>query len=85
MKHDQLKECVNALAVLRARMHEELDASVTAELDDVIFRLERCLETASEEVMVEAGLGIRVLEVIVLCLNTATNLAEIVRQFFGTQ
>ena len=85
MKHDPLKECVSALVVLRARLHEELDASVTAELDDVIFRLERCLETASEEVMVEAELGARTLEIISKCLNTATNLAEIVRQFFGPQ
>lgn len=85
MKYDLLKECVSALAALRARMHEELDASVTAELDDVIFRLERCLETASEEVMVEAELRARALEIISKCLNTATNLAEIVRQFFDTQ
>lgn len=38
MKHNLLKECVSALTVLRARKHEELDASVTAELDDVIVR-----------------------------------------------
>ena len=85
MKHDPLKECVSALVVLRARMHEELDASVTAELDDVIFRLERCLESTSEEVLVEAELRTRALEILSRCLNTATNLAEIVRQFFGTQ
>ena len=85
MKHDLLKECVNTLGALRARKHEELDASVTAELDDVIFRLERCLETASEEVLVEVELRTRALESISRCLNTATNLAEIVRQFFGTQ
>jgi hypothetical protein len=85
MKHDLLKECVSALAALRARMHEELDASVTAELDDVIFRLERCLESTSEEVLVEAELRTRVLEVIVRCLSIATNLAEIARHFFGPQ
>ena len=85
MKHNLLKECVNTLRALRARMHEELDASVTAELDDVIFRLERCLESTSEEVLVEVELRARALESISKCLNTATNLAEIVRQFFGTQ
>ena len=85
MKHDLLKECVSTLGALRARKHEELDASVTAELDDVIFRLERCLETASEEVLVEVELRTRALETLSRCLNTATNLAEIVRQFFGTQ
>ena len=85
MKHDLLKECVSALAALRARMHEELDASVTAELDDVIVRLERCLESTSEEVLVETELRTRALESISQSLNIATNLAEIVRQFFGPQ
>jgi len=85
MKYDLLKECVSALVVLRARMHEELDASVTAELDDVIIRLERSLESTSDDVLVEVELRTRVLEVIVRCLSTATNLAEIVRQFFGPQ
>ena len=85
MKHDLLKECVSAIAALRARMHEELDASVTAELDDVVFRLERCLESTSEEVMIEAELRARALESISQSLSIATNLAEIVRQFFGTQ
>jgi hypothetical protein len=85
MKHDLLKECVSAMSALRARMHEELDASVTAELDDVIFRLERCLKSTNEDVLVEAELRTRVLELIVRCLSTATNLAEIARQFFGPQ
>lgn len=85
MKYDLLKECVNTLVALRARMHEELDTGVTAELDDVIFCLERCLESTSEEVLVEAELRTRSLESISRCLNIATNLAEIVRQFFGTQ
>ena len=85
MKHILLKECVSALSVLRARKHEELDASVTAELDDVISRLEHCLESTNDDMLVEAELRARALESISKCLNTATNLAEIVRQFFGTQ
>ena len=85
MKHNLLKECVDALIALRARMHEELDAGVTAELDDVILRLEHCLETASDEVMVDVELRMRALETISRCLNTATNLAEIVRRFFGLE
>ncbi len=76
MKHDLLKECVDALIALRARMHKELDASGIAELDDVISRLERCLETASEDVMVEAELRLRTLEIMSRCINVATNLAE---------
>lgn len=85
MKHNLLKECVGALRALRARMHEELDASITTELDDVILRLERCLETANDEVMVDVELRARALESLSRCLNTATNLAEIVRRFFGPE
>ena len=83
MKHDLLKECVGALWALRARMHEELDASVTTELDDVIKSLEYCMETANDDVMINVELRARALEIIFRCLNAATNLAEIVRQFFG--
>lgn len=85
MKYDLLKECVGTLKVLRARMHKELDASITAELDDVILRLEHCLKTASTEVMVDVELGMRALEIISRCINSATNLAEVVRRFFGPE
>lgn len=85
MKHDLLKECVGALRALRARMHEELDVGVTAELDDVIKRPEHCLETASDEVMVEVELRMRTLEAMARGLDAATNLAKIVRRFFGLE
>lgn len=85
MKYDLLKECVGTLKVLRAQMHKELDASITAELDDVILRLEHCLKTASTEVMVDVELGMRALEIISRCINSATNLAEVVRRFFGPE
>jgi len=85
MKSDLLKQCVGALLALRARTHKELDASVTAELDEVIDQLECCLETEDDEVMVEAELKARTLETISKCLNAATNLAEIVRRFFGLE
>jgi hypothetical protein len=85
MKHDLFKECVGALKALRARMHGELDAGVTAELDDVILRLEQCLKTANDEVIVDVELRMRTLETISRSLNTATNLAEIIRRFFGPE
>ena len=66
-------------------MHKELDASVTAELDDVIQRLERCQETASDDVRIDAELRARTLETISKCLNSATNLAEVVRKFFDLE
>ncbi len=83
MKYDLLKECVDALKGLRARMHEEPDACVTAEFDDVIQRLECCLDTTRDDVMVEVELRMRALEVMARGLSAATNIAEIVRKFFG--
>ncbi len=53
------------------------------EFDDVIKRLERCLDTVSEDVMVEVELRIRALEVMARGISAATNIAEIVRKFFG--
>jgi hypothetical protein len=66
-------------------MHEEPDAGVTAELDDVIQRLEHCLETTGDDVVVEAELRMRVLEVMARGLNAATNIVEIVRRIFGLE
>ena len=85
MKYDLLKECVDALKALRARMHEESDTCVTAELEDVITRLEHCLETTNDDVIVEVELRIRALEVMARGLDAATNIAEIVRRIFGLE
>lgn len=85
MQDDLLKECVCAVKALRARMHKELDASVTAELDDVIQRLEHCQETAGDDVRIDAELRARTLDTVSKCLNSATNLAEVVRKFFDLE
>lgn len=85
MKRDLLEHCVEALKALRVRKHEELGASVTAELDDVILRLECCLETVRDEAWVEPELRERALETLSRCLSLATNLAEIVRWFLGPE
>ena len=83
MKRDLLKECVDALKGLRAQMHKEPDAGVTAALDDVIQRLELCLESTDDDVVLEAGLAMCTLEVIVRGVDAATNIAELVRKYFG--
>ena len=85
MKRDLLEQCVDALRALRARKHKELGASVTTELDDVIRRLERCLKIASDEALVGVKLRERALETLSRCLNLTTNLAEIIRWFFGPE
>lgn len=85
MKRDLLRGCVDALNALRAQMHKELDASVAAELDAVKSQLEHCMKDADEEARVGAELRVRALEVLARCLNAATNLAEIVRRYFGPE
>ena len=85
MHDDLMKECVRALGALRARMHKELDASVTAELDNVISCLKHCQKIANDDVRIDAELRARTLEIISKCLNSATNLAEIVRKFFDLE
>ena len=83
MDKDLLGDCVVTLKAFRAQKHEELGTSVTAELDDVITRLERCLETASDEVTVGRELEGSVLEVLARCLKLVTNLSEIIHWFLG--
>lgn len=83
MKPDLLEKCVDALTTLRAQKHEELGASVTAELDAVINQLEHCMKDAGNDAKVGVELRVRAIETITRCLTTATNLAEIIRRFFG--
>ena len=83
MRPDLLEKCVDALITLRAQKHEELGASVTAELDAVIIQLEHCMKNAGNDAKVGVELRIRAIETISRCLTTATNLAEIIRRFFG--
>lgn len=85
MKHDLLRECVEALYAFRVRKHKELDAGVAAELDEVIYRLESCMKDGIDEVIVETELRVQSLEVINKCLSAATNIAELIRQFFGPE
>ena len=83
MQHAVLKRCVDGLKTLRSSKHRTLDASVIAELDAVIFQLERCLDTANE-IEIDRDLKMRVLKVISNCVELATNLSEIIRRFLGS-
>lgn len=78
-----LEDCVVTLKAFRTQKHEELGTSVTAELDDVITRLEHCLETANGGVRVGRELAGSVLEVLARCLKLVTNLSEIIHWYLG--
>jgi len=85
MDRDLLKDCVEALKKLLAEKHKELDASVAAELEVVILQLEHCRRNANEDAVVDVELRLRTLEVISRCLLATTNLAEIIRKYFGPE
>jgi hypothetical protein len=85
VKHDLLKECVEALRALRAKKHKELDAGVIAELEQVIHRLEACLKNGVDDAVLETELKVQSLELINKCLGAVTNIAELISQFFGPE
>lgn len=83
MKRETLKGCVDGLKTLRSSKHRTLNASVIAELDAVIYKLEQCLDTG-DEIEIDSGLSMRVLVVISHCLELLTNVSEIINRFFGS-
>lgn len=64
MKHSLLEECRDILLQVRTLKHNELDPSVTAELDAVIEKMTLLLETAEEKVEVDPELIRRILTTI---------------------
>lgn len=64
MKKTLLKECRDTLIQVRTLKHDELDPSVTAELDAVISKMTLLLETAGDDVETDRVLIERALAVI---------------------
>ena len=64
MKRALLRECRDILLRIRTLKHDELDPSVTAELDAVIGKMTLLLETAGDDVVIDRGLIERTLAVI---------------------
>lgn len=82
MKTNELKTSIDALKAIREAMHQELNTSITDELDAVIRDLENHLEGTKGEVEVPFALASRALKVISEALLVATNLADLIRAFF---
>ncbi len=64
MKRALLKQCRDTLIQVRTLKHDELDPSVTAELDAVIAKMTLLLETAGDDVETDRVLIERALAVI---------------------
>lgn len=82
MNIDELKTSIESLIAIREAMHQELNTSITDELDAVIHDLESHLEGTKGEVEVPYALTSRALKVISEALLVATNLADLIRTFF---
>lgn len=82
MKTDELKTSIESLKAILEAMHQELNTSITDELDAVIRDLESHLEGTKGEVEVPYALTSRALKVISEALLVATNLADLIRAFF---
>lgn len=83
MKIDLLETCIASLRELRTSKHEELDTSVTAELDAVIEQLESCRDDAHGTAILSAETRMRALEVLSQVLVSISSIAELVHKFFG--
>lgn len=82
MKTNELKTSIDALKAIREAMHQELNTSITDELDAVIRDLESHFEGTKGEVEVPFALTSRALKVISEAILVATNLADLIRAFF---
>lgn len=79
MKPDDLRNSIEVLKALRQEMHQETDAGVASRLDEVILRLEECLEAGGQEVWVPTETRYKAIEVLADVILIVTNLSEIVR------
>lgn len=78
MKYQLLKNHIARLQKLRDVYHDQLDASVLAELDDILLQLKR-LEKSGERDVPLGALGLRVLLIIDTVLRLVTNLTDLMR------
>ena len=78
MTHGHLKNHIARLNKLRDAYHDQLDAGVLAELDDVLQKLTRLTKSGERDVPLDA-LGIRVLLIIDTVLRLVTNLTDLMR------
>lgn len=85
MKNDDLKTSIDALKAIREGKHQELNTSITDELDAVIQDLENLMGGTKSEVEIPFALTSRALKVIGEITLVATNLAELIRTFFDSQ
>ena len=85
MDTKDLNLCIAVLRELREHKHKELGASLVVELDAVILQLEHCRKGSGNDANVGRADKAKALEVIGLVLKATTNLAELIKAFFGPQ
>lgn len=85
MKQKVLKDCIETLKRVQAEKRGTQEASLIAELNEVIATLQRLDEEANEsgEAVVAELVKRRVLELILRIVQATTNLAELIYQFMN--
>lgn len=78
MMYGNLKNHIAQLKKLRDAYHDQLDAGVLVELDDVLQQLTRLARSGKLDVPLDA-LGMRVLLIIDTVLKLVTNLTDLMR------
>lgn len=84
MKYEELKKCVQSLHEIRSQLPNALDASIQAEFDGVIERLEQGLtkwEYAEKDMMirdVEAMLAL-----LARVIEFSTNVSDLISRFWN--
>lgn len=82
METSVLKNCLKQLKTLRDAKYSQLDASVRHEFDEIIRELEIASESEAREVSV-GPTAKRALKLIGSVVEVTTNLADLVKAFFG--
>lgn len=81
MNLEKFKSCISALKEVRVHAHDQLDASIRAEFDSVIGRLETALTEETDINRLKVDL-LEALEFLGRLLEISTNLSGLIATFW---
>jgi len=81
MKEELLKECIESLCEIRVQVHDKVEPCVIADLDNVIVALRDQLKNPSGTA-VTPQVATDVLCALARVINSASNLAEVIKDIF---
>lgn len=75
MKHEALKNTIATLEKLRDDYYDQLDASVLAELDDVLQQLHK-LSNSDKQGLLRGDIALRALRIMDVIIRMVTNISN---------